>query len=159
MLPNGFVRSALVAMVGVSLFTHNVAAQQERRRSPGGEPPAGAERGVPRDPNFPYAGMWKGMRTMPMGHDSIGLAFAVEEGKYAGVTLYNGGGRGMPRTAVATTAAGLTWEQPNSGGGRWVYRVRLVGPDSMAGTLELADAPANFNPVPKGTLVLTRRGK
>jgi hypothetical protein len=47
---------------------------------------------VPRDPKFPYAGMWKGVRTMPMGHDSIGLAFAMEDGKYAGVTLYNGGG-------------------------------------------------------------------
>src|SRR6185503_13433400 len=83
MLPNEFVRSALVATIGVALFTHDVAAQQERRRSPAGEPPAGAERGVPRDPNFPYAGLWKGMRTMPMGHDSIGLAFAVEDGKYA----------------------------------------------------------------------------
>jgi hypothetical protein len=153
------MRNAFVAVIGLVLLTHDVAAQEQRRRSPGGEQPPAAERGVPRNPNFPYAGLWKGMRTMPMGHDSIGLSFVVENGKYAGVTLYNGGGgRGLPRTSVSSTAAGLTWEQPNSGGGRWVYRVRLVGPDSMTGTLELADAPANFNPVPKGTLVLTRQG-
>jgi hypothetical protein len=93
---------------------------------------------------------------MPMGSDDVGFRFTVSDGKYAGTTLHPDGST-APQDKLALTAAGLTWEQPNSGGGKWVFNVRLVGPDSMVGTLVLRDAPANFTTVPKGTMVLTRQ--
>ena len=130
-------------------------AQEMRRRSPdasGSTPTAG----IPRDARFPYAGVWAGTRTMPMGTDDIGLRFTVADEKYSGLTLHPGGGT-APQNKLTLTAAGLTWEQPNSGGGTWVFNVRLAGPDSMVGTLVLRDAPANFEGVPKGTMVLTRQ--
>ena len=93
---------------------------------------------------------------MPMGSDDVALRFTATDGKYAGLTLHPDGGT-APQNNLTLTAAGLTWEQPNSGGGTWVFDVRLAGPDSMVGTLVLRDAPANFERVPKGTLVLTRQ--
>jgi len=93
---------------------------------------------------------------MPMGTDDIGLRFTVADEKYSGLTLHPGGGT-APQNKLTLTAAGLTWEQPNSGGGTWVFNVRLAGPDSMVGTLMLRDAPANFERAPKGTMVLTRQ--
>ena len=69
--------------------------------------------------------------------------------------LHPGGGR-APSNNLTQTADGLTWESPNSGGGTWVYHVRLAAQDSMVGTLVLRDAPPNLQPAPTGTLVLTR---
>lgn len=102
------------------LFIAATSRAQERRRSPdgGGSAPT---TGVPRDPRFPYAGVWAGTRTMPIGSDDIGLRFTVTDGKYAGLTLHPGGGT-SPQNKLTMTAAGLTWEQPNSGGGTWVQR-------------------------------------
>ncbi|MDQ6831376.1 MAG: hypothetical protein M3081_21145 [Gemmatimonadota bacterium] len=96
------------------------------------------------------------MRTMPIGSDPIGFNFSVVDGKYAGVTVHPGGGT-SPQHNLVATAADLTWEQPNSGGGTWMFNVRLVAADGMAGTLVLRDPPANLTPAPKGTMVLTRR--
>ena len=93
---------------------------------------------------------------MPMGSDDISFRFTVTDGAYSGLTLHPGGAA-SPQNKLAMTAAGLTWEQPNSGGGTWVFNVRLAGPDSMVGTLVLRDAPANFNSAPKGRMVLTRQ--
>jgi hypothetical protein len=93
---------------------------------------------------------------MPIGSDEIRFRFTVADGKYSGLTLHPGG-NASPQNNLAATPGGLTWEQANSGGGTWVFRVRLAGPDSMVGTLVLRDAPANFNPVPQGTMVFTRQ--
>lgn len=144
----GAVAAALACAVGAA------DAQAARRRS-GGEGRAAAA-AVPRDARFPYAGLWVGVRTMPLGADTIGLRFTVVDGRYAGETLHPDGSR-APQHRLAASAAGLAWEQPNSGGGTWVFRVRLAGPDSMAGTLVLRDPPPSLTPAPRGTLVLTRR--
>ncbi len=93
---------------------------------------------------------------MPMGSDDISFRFTVADGVYSGLTLHPGGGT-APQNKLTMTAAGLTWEQPNNGGGTWVFNVRLAAPDSMVGTLMLRDAPATFTTVPKGTMVLTRQ--
>ena len=153
-MPQYRIHSLIAATLLVGVTTTS-GAQEMRRRSAdasGSVPTAG----VPRDPRFPYAGVWSGTRTMPMGSDDIGLRFTVANEKYSGLTLHPGGGT-APQNNLTLTAAGLTWEQPNSGGGTWVFNVRLAGPDSMVGTLVLRDAPANFERVPKGTMVLTRQ--
>ena len=152
-MPRTYAHSLMTAAL---LFVAASAsgAQEMRRRSSNGESAPAA--GIPRDARFPYAGVWAGTRTMPIGSDDIAFRFTVADGVYSGLTLHPGGGA-SPQNKLTMTAAGLTWEQPNSGGGTWVFNVRLAGPDSMVGTLVLRDAPANFNPVPKGTMVLTRQ--
>ena len=95
---------------------------------------------------------------MPVGSDQIRFVFVVSDGKYVGSTVHPGGAK-APHIGLTASASGLTWEQPNSGGGTWVFQVRLAAPDSMAGTIVLRDAPASFTPVPRGTLVLTRQSR
>ena len=140
-----------------TLFASSTSAAQIARRSRGNDAgPASTNNGTPRDPRFPYAGVWRGTRTMPLGSDQIGFRFTVTDDKYVGATLHPGGGT-APQNALTATAGGLTWEQPNSGGGTWVFRVRLAGPDSMVGTLVLREPPPNLTPAPAGTMVLLRQ--
>ena len=141
----------------LTLFTATTSTAQIARRSPGTDAgPAAANNGTPRDPRFPYAGLWRGTRTLPLGSDQIGFRFTVAGDKYTGVTLHPNGGT-APHDALTATAAGLSWEQPNSGGGTWVFRVRLAAPDSMVGTIVLRDPPPNLTPAPTGTMVLLRQ--
>jgi len=151
-------RQVVVALAAVfTLLTASTSLAQIARRSPGTDAgPAPANNGTPRDPRFPYAGVWRGTRIMPIGSDQIGFRFTVADDKYTGVTLHPNGGT-APQNALTATAAGLSWEQPNSGGGTWVFRVRLAGPDSMVGTLVLRDPPPNLTPAPTGTMVLLRQ--
>jgi hypothetical protein len=137
-------------------ITASSAGAQLRRRAAGGAGETRAEHGTPRDPRFPYAGLWSGTRVMPVGSDQIRLRFTVKDGKYLGVTIHPGGDE-APQINLTATAAGLRWEQPNSGGGTWIFNVRLASPDSLAGTLILRDAPANFTEIPSGTMALTRQ--
>ena len=109
----------LVAAMLVVFAAHGAGAQ-ERRRSPGASDAMPAEHGIPRDARFPYAGLWSGTRIMPVGSDHIRFRFSVVDGKYSGVTIHPGGDQ-APQENLTATAAGLTWEQPNSGGGTWVF--------------------------------------
>ena len=146
----------LTLAVAVALVSGTAGAQLARTRDPSAAPtPAGG--GIPRDAQHPYAGMWSGVRTMPMGTGEIRFQFNANatEGTYSGAMLFPNGGR-APHQKLTQSADGLTWESPNSGGGTWVYHVRLAARDSMVGTLVLRDAPPNLQPAPKGTLVLTR---
>lgn len=78
---------------------------------------------------------------MPRGTGEIAFRFSVVDGEYSGATVHADGGS-VPHSHLTATAAGLVWEQPNSGGGTWVYTVRLVSADSMIGSLVLRDKPA-----------------
>ena len=147
-------RASIVA--ALMLIATSANAQIPRTRSPNGAPPPSTEGAIPRDARFPYAGLWMGHRTMPLGGDDITFQFSVADEKYSGAMLFPNGGR-APHVNLKSTAAGLTWESPNSGGGTWVYAVRLAGPDSMVGTLVLRDPPPNLTPAPTGTLVLKRQ--
>lgn len=147
-----FVLSALLA-----LSAQATQAQQMRRSGGDGEPPkSGNEPSLPRVPGFPYAGAWKGFRSMPMGGDTVRLQFTVANGKYEGGMLLPNG-RTIPSDHLTASATGLTWDSANSGGGVWAYKIRLVSPDSIVGTLVLENAPPEFNPIPRGTLVLKRQ--
>jgi hypothetical protein len=138
------------------LAATSVAHAQERRRAPGTDGGAQTGPGIPRDLKMPYAGLWAGTRTMPMGEDPISTRITVNDGTYAGVMILPNGAT-PPWQRLTATSSGLTWESPNIGGGTWVYSVHLASPDSMVGTLILRDAPPRFNPVPKGTIVLKRQ--
>ena len=131
-------------------------AQVARSRSPERGETTSAANDVPRDPRFPFAGEWRGTRTMPEHAGPVAFRFTVTDGSYAGASVHPDGGR-VPHRKLVASAAGLTWEQPNSGGGTWVYNVRLAGADSMVGTLVLRDPPSNLTPAPTGTMVLTRQ--
>ena len=147
--------STLIAIVGLATLANTGQAQLPRTQGPAaaGIAPSG---GIPRDPRHPYAGVWVGVRTMDMGSDDISFRFTVADGQYSGATLHPSGGR-SPQNNLAVTTDGLTWDQPNSGGGTWVFKVHLASPDSMVGTLFLRDAPANLQPAPQGTMVLKRQ--
>jgi hypothetical protein len=152
------MRRFTITTLGVALLVFiapHASAQIARTRSPAGDvqPVAGA---IPRDPQFPYAGLWRGTRTMPLGQGEIAFRFSVVDGAYTGATVHADGGS-VPHRQLTATAGGLAWEQPNSGGGTWVYNVRLVGPDSIIGTLVLRDPPPNLTPAPTGTMVLVRQ--
>ena len=148
--------NGLLVVVAMLLSAQVASAQIARTRTPNGDVPPAAANGVPRDARFPYAGLWRGTRVMPVGSDEVVLQFTVTDGTYSGAMIHPGGGR-APANNLSATASGLTWESPNSGGGTWVYHVRLVSQDSVEGTLMLRDAPPEFNPVPKGTMALTRQ--
>ena len=147
--------TACGAVALVLCFTQLASAQIARARTPAGDaqPIGGA---IARDPQFPYAGLWQGTRTMPLGTGAIAFRFSVADRAYTGATVHADGGT-VPHRQLTATPGGLEWEQPNSGGGTWVYRVRLVGPDSMIGTLVLRDPPPNLTPAPTGTMVLVRQ--
>ena len=150
-----FTNTTLQAIALVLFIAPHAEAQIARTRTPAGDgqQAAGA---IPRDPQFPYAGLWLGTRTMPLGQGEIAFRFSVADGAYTGATVHADGGS-VPHRQLTATAAGLVWEQPNSGGGTWVYNVRLVGPDSMIGALVLRDPPPNLTPAPTGTMVLVRQ--
>jgi len=93
---------------------------------------------------------------MPIGTDDASFRITASPSGYTTFMILPSG-RAVANEKSAVTKEGLSWESPNSGGGTWVYRVRLVTPDSMSGTIVLRDAPANLTPAPRGTLSLTRR--
>ena len=92
---------------------------------------------------------------MPVGSDELHLRFTLENGAYLGQLVHHDGSA-TPAVRVSDGATGITWEMPNSGGGTWRYRMRLVSPDSIAGTLELLNPPAELMPAPKGTIAARR---
>jgi hypothetical protein len=148
-------RIGALIVTALLLSSASVMKAQQRRTSAGGEqPPAGPS--IPRDAKFPYAGEWQGIRTMPMGAGGFALRLTVVDGKYSGAMIMPNG-NAIPAQGLKATAAGITWDSPNSGGGTWAYTMRLVAPDSIAGTVVLENAPPEFNPIPRGTIALSRK--
>ncbi len=156
------VATMLVVAAGVTLAPR-VRAQLPRSTTPpasGGAMPAGA----PMLRRFPFAGVWSGSRVMNDGPGSdapepIGLMFSVADTArqtYSGALLFPDGGRAPFRDA-ALAQSKLVWEQANSGGGKWVYSAKLVGRDSIAGTVVLRGAPWKPAKDPSGTFGLVRR--
>jgi hypothetical protein len=156
------VAATLVVAIGVTLAPR-LRAQLPRSTTPpgsGGAMPAG----TPMLRRFPYAGVWSGSRIMDDGPGSeaaepIGLMFDVADTAkqtYSGALLFPDGGR-APFHDATLNQSKLVWEQPNSGGGKWVYSARLVGRDSIAGTVVLRGAPWKPAKDPSGTFGLVRR--
>ena len=150
------IRARQVVATTLLFLAAQGAAAQERRQGPGGGGAASNETGEARDDRNPFAGLWRGRRALGSDlHDELGLRFTAIDGKYVGYMIVGEGGHILSQHLTATSG-GLTWDSPNSGGGTWVYNVRLAGPDSLVGTLELRDPPDNLSNTPKGTLVFKR---
>lgn len=147
------LKAAFVAGL-LTVAASTLGAQEERRRMPDPSNRA-TPAGIPRNPRFPYVGAWVGTRTLPVGSDQITVRLLVQDDKYKSVIVNPGGAEG-PGQVATSSSTGVSWEQPNSGGGTWVYKVHLASPDSLVGTVVLTNPPANLTPAPQGTMVLKR---
>lgn len=156
--------TALVAAIGVS----NAHAQMRRSAPDGtGDTPRGeAPKGIPRNPQHPYAGVWDGSFTLRNGPASgsdipIVMVLIVADSardQYSGATILPNGAR-APHLETTVVGGEMRWKQENSGGGFWMYAATLVSRDSIAGTVSLADwpqLPPGEKP-PSGTFTLVRR--
>ena len=140
----------------------NTLGAQERRRSAGGPPPA-PPTAVPMNPRTPFAGVWEGTRIIKDGAEPemnvpTTMVFEADNtgGQYAGHQIFPNGLRG-PFEGVVLSRGTLSWKHSNSGGGSWVYSAKLVGTDTLVGTVALKDWPQGEGREPKGTFKLVRR--
>ena len=78
--------------------------------------------------------------------------------EYSGGTMLPNGER-APHVETTVTNGEMHWKMPNSGGGFWVYAVRLVSRDSISGTVALKDWPqlGAGEKAPSGVVTLVRR--
>jgi len=143
------------AIIALALTSAVAQAQQRRTAGPGGG--GGVELpDIATNPSFPFAGVWVGRLAMPVG-DTVPIAMIIEvaDGRYSGSTVWPNGAR-APHENNKAQADVLTWDQSNSGGGRWYYRVTRTAGDTLVGSMTLRDAPNFPPPLPTGTLVLIR---
>lgn len=140
----------------------DVAGAQERRRSSGGPPPA-PPAAVPINPRMPFAGVWEGMRVIKDGAEPetnvpTTMVFEADDTgtQYSGHQVFPNGLRG-PYEGIVLSRGTLSWKHSNSGGGSWVYSAKLVGTDTLVGTVALKDWPQAEGREPTGTFKLVRR--
>ena len=164
-------RMMLVIASALVLATpEQMSSQQARRRAPSNDAarapqPSNTTGAAVTLARFPFAGEWTGSMQMKDGPGSgevipIGMSLVVIDtarGKFDGATIMPGGAR-APHLSSAVSGRVMKWEQTNSGGGRWHYSARLVGRDSIAGTLSLVGWPDAGATPPNGTFALVRRG-
>jgi hypothetical protein len=160
------VSIATIALVAAAQAT---PAQQMRRSAPdGAAPPSGeAPKGIPRNARHPYAGVWDGTFGITRGPGAeerrvpIVMMLSLTDsakGDYAGATILPNGAR-APHLETTVANGEMQWKQENSGGGFWMYAGKLIGRDSIAGTVFLKDwpqLPPGEKP-PTGTFSLVRR--
>jgi hypothetical protein len=157
---------AVFVALGAPLILH----AQTRRSAPAGDGARAPAAPEITDPalrrRFPFAGAWEGELTMQRGPGTndprtVVMLFTIADtarGTYAGTTINPGHGR-APHDSTKVKSGELHWQQPNSGGGQWIYVARLATPDSIVGTFALRDwpqLPAGEQP-PVGDFVLRRR--
>lgn len=157
--------TATRAIVLSSMLTFGISATssaQERRRSTGGPPPA-APSAVPMNARVPFAGVWDGTRTIKDGAEPevnvpTTMVFEADSaaGLYSGHQVFPNGGHG-PYDGIALARGTLSWRHSNSGGGFWTYSARLVGTDTLVGTVALKEWPQGDGREPSGTFRLVRR--
>lgn len=152
----------LLAMACCVAVNTEAAGAQERRRSADGAPPPLPMASAMRT-RAPFAGVWRGARllqdpngvereiatTMVFDADSAGTT-------YSGYQVLSDGGRG-PYDGVALQRGTMSWRHANSGGGSWIYSARLVGTDTLVGTVVLKGWPQGNGAEPSGTFKLVRQ--
>jgi hypothetical protein len=158
--------SALALVAAFASISPRVLHGQMRRSAEGNGPPPEAPKGLPRNAQFPFAGVWDGTMTVVGGAGgerdvprTFILAIADSaKNQYGGAMLLPNGAR-APYAETTLTNGEMKWKMPNSGGGFWVYSAKLVGRDSLAGTVALVDWPQlpAGEKAPSGTLGLVRR--
>lgn len=152
-----------IALIGASTILVAGTANAQLRRSSGGTPPTSPPAGTPTKARVPYAGTWSGsfmIKDGPGRRDPVQIVMSFDAdssgGPYSGFTVLPNNAR-VPHDKLELKDGALHWEQPNSGGGRWVYEARLVTRDSIAGNFILLDWPQGEGRKPTGTFALTRR--
>lgn len=150
---------ALLALLTIST---TAVAQGSAPRRQGGPGDGGAERaggmGRPRiaaNAQFPFVGSWVGRQVIAGRTVPIGVDIDVANGQYTGTTIWPNDARARHVNA-RVAGAELQWEQPNSGGGMWVYQAKRASADSVLGTVSLRGARGPDGPPPEGTFVLVR---
>ena len=155
-----FVNGMMVALC-VAGFS-SIAGAQERRRSADGPPPP-PPTATPMRHRAPFAGVWLGARLMKNGAEPsheipTTMVFDADSAgtTYTGYQVFPNGGRG-PYDGVRLQRGTMTWKHANSGGGSWIYSARLVGNDTLVGTVVLKDWPQGDGAEPSGTFTLVRQ--
>jgi hypothetical protein len=160
--------SCLTTMLVIASGASDAHAQMRRSAPDGasGPRPGEAPKGIPRNPQHPYAGVWDGSFTLRNGpasgdHIPIVMVLIVADsatGEYSGATILPNGAR-APHLETTVASGEMRWKQENSGAGFWMYAGRIVSRDSIAGTVALEDwpqLPPGEKP-PAGTFALARR--
>ncbi|CAG0998304.1 hypothetical protein GPROT1_03645 [Gammaproteobacteria bacterium] len=110
----------------------------------------------------PFAGVWQGTRIISDGVEPeinapTTMVFEADSsGSYAGYQVLPDNSRG-PFDGMMLANGTLSWKHSNSGGGSWVYSAKLIGTDTLAGTLALKDWPQGNGRSPVGTFKLVRQ--
>jgi hypothetical protein len=111
-----------------------------------------------------FVGVWQGNEAVkggpPGSESSREYSLVIESAGERGFTAHQrlpDGAKGRFSKFVLADGV-LTWESPNSGGGRWIHTAQLVARDSMAGSIILRDWPQWNGAPPSGTFALRRRG-
>ncbi len=155
----------VLVLVIAAVAPGRAAAQIARTRSADGPPPD-APKVTPRNPRRPLAGVWEGAFTLRGGPGAghpipmilIVTADDTAKGGYIAERVLPNGRRVPPESLVVANRE-MQWKQQNNGGGFWVYAGKIVGQDTLAGTVALKDwpqLPAGEKP-PTGTFSLVRR--
>ena len=149
-------RIRLVPTVLALAITSTVADAQLQRRAGGGGNGGVELPNIPANPRYPFAGAWVGRLAMT-GEEPIPIAMIIDvaDGKYTGATVWPNGAR-APHDNNKASGDVITWDQSNSGGGRWYYTLKRTTGDSLVGAMTLRDAPNFPPPLPTGTIVLIR---
>jgi hypothetical protein len=160
----------LLAATLMAVTIARADAQMRRSAPPGGSggPPGEAPKGIPRSAQHPYAGVWDGSFTLTGGTGGehnipITMVLSIADSakhEYAGATILPNGAR-APHLETTIVNGEMRWKQENSGGGFWMYAGKIVGRDSIAGTVNLKDwpqLPPGEKP-PTGTFALVRRAQ
>ena len=161
-------RASALALITIVVAISPLALHGQQRRSPdaNGGPPPEAPKGTPRNARFPFAGVWEGTMSLVGGAGGERdvprtFVFVVADsakGQYDGVMVLPNNAR-APYAETTFANGEVKWKMPNSGGGFWVYTAKLVGRDSVAGTVALVDWPQlpAGEKAPSGTLGLVRK--
>jgi hypothetical protein len=158
--------SVAVLVMALAAVAPTVASAQIARTRGTDGPPPNAPKGIPRDARRPFAGVWDGsftLRGSARGERSVPMILIVnaDDAAKAGYTAERvlPGGERVPPMDLTVMAGEIRWRHQNSGGGYWVYAGKMVGRDTLTGTVALTDWPqlAAGEKPPTGTFSLVRR--
>ena len=169
MIPSSVMFSTMLSLGILLSVVPQSTASAQMRRMPDGGASGPTPVGIPRVSRFPFAGVWDGSFTLVSGLAADGRQMpivmvvnvsdsAATAAQYVAATILPNGAR-APHLETTIRNGAMRWKQENSGGGFWVYTGKLVGADSIAGTVVLENWPQlpAGEKAPTGRFSLVRR--